>query len=230
MSAGKSYNRIVFVTTLSLYLGLVLVSGASPALAHSALNKHFDVRNEIEYKDDFDNKPDNEEIETVPDNVPILFAQLLNEIKGNINDGKIAFPISQDFNLAIERGEYRDGSGHGTGAFCGDGNLFYLTVENALRDGFQRQGWKLSEYVDAYRNTKTSLEAVAGNWTLKVSFSKANAAEFAEFLNREFASSANSIEDKPLKQIYKNTNASFENNQVFIVTRLPRAAIDSLLK
>jgi hypothetical protein len=52
-------NSIIFLTTLSVYLGLVLVGGAmSPVLAQAATTRNFNVQDEIEVKDDLDNKPD----------------------------------------------------------------------------------------------------------------------------------------------------------------------------
>ena len=60
MKGKNKNNSIVFLTTLSVYLGLVLVGGATPSvLAHAALTKNFDVQDEIEVKDDLDKKPDN---------------------------------------------------------------------------------------------------------------------------------------------------------------------------
>lgn len=59
MSELKKHNSIIFLTTLSVYLGLVLVGGASsPILAQAALTRNFDIQEEIEYKDDLDEKPD----------------------------------------------------------------------------------------------------------------------------------------------------------------------------
>ena len=59
MNKSKNYNSIVFLTTLSVYLGLVLVGGAmSPVLAQAATTRNFNVQDEIEVKDDLDNKPD----------------------------------------------------------------------------------------------------------------------------------------------------------------------------
>jgi len=61
MSELKKHNSIIFLTTLSVYLGLVLVGGASsPILAQAALTRNFDIQEEIEYKDDLDKKPDDE--------------------------------------------------------------------------------------------------------------------------------------------------------------------------
>ncbi len=59
MSELKKHNSIIFLTTLSVYLGLVLVGGASsPILAQAALTRNLDRHEQIEYKDDLDKKPD----------------------------------------------------------------------------------------------------------------------------------------------------------------------------
>src|SRR5215213_8774342 len=59
MSNRKNYNSIVFLTTLSVYLGLVLVGGATPSvLAQAATTRDFNIKNEIVVEDDLDKKPD----------------------------------------------------------------------------------------------------------------------------------------------------------------------------
>src|ERR1044072_6651794 len=61
MSERKNYNSIVFLTTLSVYLGLVLVGGVAPSvLAQAALTRDFDIKNEIVFEDGLDKKPDDE--------------------------------------------------------------------------------------------------------------------------------------------------------------------------
>jgi hypothetical protein len=65
--------------------------------------------------------------------------------------------------------------------------------------------------------------------TLKISFTKSNAEQFADFLNREF-SFYFSVENTLTKELYENAKVTSENNQVFIVTRLPRGSLDELLK
>jgi plasmid replication initiation protein len=63
--------------------------GATPqVLTFAALTRNFDIQNEIEVKDDLDNKPDNEEIENFAKDVPNLFEQLLKEIKEEVKSGK----------------------------------------------------------------------------------------------------------------------------------------------
>jgi hypothetical protein len=55
----KNHNSVLFLATLGVYLGLVL-TGSTPLVAHAALTKPFDVRDEISYRDDLDNKPDDD--------------------------------------------------------------------------------------------------------------------------------------------------------------------------
>src|SRR5215203_2872032 len=63
MSERKNYNSIVFLTTLSVYLGLVLVGGATPSvLAQAATTRDFNIKNEIVVEDDLDKKPDDDVI------------------------------------------------------------------------------------------------------------------------------------------------------------------------
>jgi hypothetical protein len=56
MTNRKAQNSILFLTTLSVYLGLVLVGG-SPVFAHAALTQRFELVNELETDDDLDKKP-----------------------------------------------------------------------------------------------------------------------------------------------------------------------------
>ncbi len=61
MTTRKNYNSVIFLTTLSVYLGLVLVGAPAPILAQAALTSKLEIKNKIEKKDDLDNKPDDEE-------------------------------------------------------------------------------------------------------------------------------------------------------------------------
>lgn len=55
----RSQNPVLVLTTLGVYLGLLIVGGAAPqVLAHSATTRNFEISDEIEVKDDLDKKPD----------------------------------------------------------------------------------------------------------------------------------------------------------------------------
>jgi hypothetical protein len=230
MTKGKNYNRIVFFTTLSVYLGLVLAGATPQVLSYAALTRNFDIQNEIEVKDDLDNKPDNEEIESSSkEDFPLLFVRLLNEIKAAADDGKVSLPLQTDFYVDAQAEVTKDGGGGGRSSSISDKNLDFL-INNAINQKLRPKAFELADYDGDFKSLKISLAANHKDLTLKISFGKFNAEQFAEFLNREFSSSADEIEDKLLKQAYENSTATFENNQVFIVTRLPRAGIDSHLE
>lgn len=221
MSKSKSYNRIVFLTTLSLYLSLVLVGGTGCNLSHSALTKSFDLKNEVEIKDDLDKNPDKD--------IPSLFAELLADIEVGTKNGNIALPVQREF--------FADGSfnrslnGGGGGGFShniSDQNLS-LIIQNSINRKLKP---KVLESIDSKSDVKAAkilFGADGTDFNLKVSFDRDQPAQYAEFLTRKFSDSAASVSDRKLKSIYENTKVSSGNNQVFIVTRLPRAAIDSLL-
>lgn len=59
MTNRKNQNSILFLTTLGVYLGLVLVGATPQVLAQAATAKQFSVKDEIKRRDELDNKPDN---------------------------------------------------------------------------------------------------------------------------------------------------------------------------
>jgi hypothetical protein len=59
MAKKKAQNSILLLTTLGVYLGLLVAGGAAPqVLAHSATTRNFEITDEIEIKDDIDRDPD----------------------------------------------------------------------------------------------------------------------------------------------------------------------------
>ncbi len=231
MSNKNKHNSIVFLTTLSVYLGLVLI-GAPPILSQAALTRNFDIQNEIEFKDNLDKKPDGEEVEnSSKEDFPALFAQFLDEVKKSIESGKIALPIQKNFRFEayFNYSEMCNGSGFGSDSSA-DKYLAKI-VEDAFRQKIEPRAFELADYPrPSAKNIKLNLEANNTDLSLKISFGKLNAEQFAKFLNQEFSSSAVSLENALTKQIYENTRATSENNEVFIVTRLPRGSLDELLK
>jgi hypothetical protein len=195
MTNRKNYNSILFLT---VYFGLVLVGGSPHVLAHAATNALFDIRNEIESKDDWDNKPDDsceklksdltgQDIQFIEDYAKLVSAALKKypsnstiEMLGGVNNKD--FPsLSKDLSI----------------------NFFQL---KSSKDGLLSQ-INLNA-IDETRNA--------------TSFALA----FSQILNAQYCKSQN----LPEKVIYENTKITSQNNQIFIVTRLPRASIDSLLK
>ncbi|HSK71714.1 MAG TPA: hypothetical protein VK892_08470 [Pyrinomonadaceae bacterium] len=224
MSNSKGYNSIVFLTTL--YLGLVLVGGAPPILTQAALTQRIEIQNEIETEDDLDKKPDEESGDLSEGDFPTLFARLLLEIKEESQNGNISLP--SEFYIDGKFTKSQNSGGGGIGGPVSDQNLSLL-LQSTVNQKFRPKAFELADSVEETKIAKIRLEANSADFLLKVSFSKNNADHFAAFLNREFSFSADLVRGRLLKQIYENTKAASENNQVFIVTRLPRASIDDFL-
>lgn len=233
MSNKNKHNSIVFLTTLCL--GLMFVGAAPQVLTFAALTRNFDVQNEVEVKDDLDNKPDGEEVESfAKDDFPALFAQLLVEIKKEVKSGNVSLPLQADFYVDGEfhKSEFSDGGagGGGIGSTVSNQNLSLL-IQNAVNQKFQPKAFESADCDNQKSKVVTiRIEASDKDLSLKLSFGKSKAEQFAEFLDQDFSSSAALIKDALTKEIYENTKATSENNQVFIVTRLPRGSLDELLK
>ncbi len=155
MTNRKNYNSILFLT---VYLGLVLVGATPQVLAHAATNSFFDLRNEIEFKDDLDTKPDD----------------IFSEIESGA-EKKVGFFFTQEKNTENDK-------------FVVNGVTF--TTNFSIKE---------AHLVDLNVNYKPNLQSRI-------------------------------LKSKPQKVVYEKTKITSQKNQIFIVTRLPRGSIDSLLK
>jgi len=238
VNKNNNYNSILFLTTLSVYLGLVLVSGSAPVLAQAAMTRDFDIKNEIIFEDDLDKKPDE-------DLFVSSLVELVNELNKFSEKGVFDWNIKHEYQL--------DGL-----SFCESDNspsfiepspsesIFY--IESSLEK--QQVYKKIDErFVSIARNLfkqATNLELGdfhSHKFDLTLTFDQRNldikanvktgngknAQTFADSLTNYLTYTvSNSISAKE-KIVAENTKIIFENNQVFIVTRLPRASIDALL-
>lgn len=224
MTNRKNHNSIIFLTTLSVYLGLVLVGGVTPSVfAQAATNQHFDIKNEFEVKDDLDKNPDDND-SSQPD-FPILFAELLAQIKLEAANGNIQLPLPDQFYI---------GDGFASGFGSGDTTLADKKLDkilwNAISEKYTPVLYQLGDVQkDGYKSGGFSLNADQTNWSIEISFGKNRAAQFAINFNRKNKLKAARIKEISLKRIYENTIALSKNRSVFISTQLPRAFIDELL-
>lgn len=218
MNKKTNYNSIVFLTTLSVYLGLVLVGGAPQVFAQAALTRDFDIKNEIEFKDDLDNKPDDEKALAVyGDTLEDLFLLAKNFSAQNaekLAENKYEF----DCFFGIAR--------VGKGTFC-KGGLFtsdFIPSFEKIHSAFPHASEEIKEQI------KINLLLRADEFSLKTVLYQSSD-EQAEQYHNFYVAGLSKIKLQtgvPQAVIYQNTSISFENNQVFIVTRLPRASIDEL--
>ena len=219
---NKNYNSIIFLTTLSVCLGLVFVSGSAAGLSHSALAKSFDLKNEIEVTDEFDNNPDKD--------IPAILAELVEEIKASETDGKIKTPLPENFFVRTTVSESLNGGGGGSSVSSISDEKLSRLIQETIRQKIKPSILELADFEGEAKNFSFQLQADGQFFSATFSFSKNQAESFADFLNSKFSAEKKNPNDSLIKQIYDNTIVSAAQNQVFVVTRLPRAAIDSSIK
>ncbi len=237
MSERKNYNSIIFLTTLSVYLGLVLVGAPAPVLAQAALTSKIEVKDKIEKKDDLDNKPDEDSESLQEIYAEKIFADFVKDLQ-NLQARKRYSSIEEkDFNvsriLLVNDSESDAENIPNIGVSSLNKVLVKLLEsldDNQLR-GLADFSWdtKFGVYPSAFDlKIYTNVSGVK----LETYFKKATeqkASLLAERLNDEFISRVNKAEDNFAKQIYENTKVTSFNNQVFITTQLPRGSLDALL-
>ncbi|MCY7377042.1 MAG: hypothetical protein LH472_13870 [Pyrinomonadaceae bacterium] len=241
MNKGNKNNSIIFLTTLSVYLGLVLVGGAmSPVLAQAALARNFDVQDEVEVKDDLDDKPDgNPNFQGI--NLSKVLIDFLTDLQKLKTDAPNIYQQEKLFYARRKRIVYADNSLglKPSSAFAEPSKL-----DNSFRNFFNsldnEQLRKLADFLQEPLNEEFSkhisfelYSALDIDAKLLINLKK-NSSESASLLtdqlNLEFQFRANKARQKFVRQVYENTKAISANTQVTIVTRLPRGSLDELLK
>lgn len=241
MTNRKNNNSILFLTTLGVYLGLVLV-GATPVLGHAATTRNFELLDEIEARDDLDKKPDGEtaalslSIKTYLEDVE-SFLNSLRKLgtSGKFDFGSDAFEVTQATLLPCV-------PANKTGSYTA--NTFSLKNE-LLRPSLKRfsklltDGYSLADCLpsDHFKGE----EAHSSRFTFKLDDSefsvevavKKRSPEFAGRLSGDLAKTLSIFDPKSKdlvrQKLFENTSFRSEKDQVFVVTRLPRAALESLL-
>jgi len=244
VSKKANHNSIIFLTTLSVYLGLVLVGGAAaPVLAHSAMTRGFDIKNEIVFEDDLDKKPDDDE--------NLDFAQSLESYFDNVEDFLKDLKKLQKiekFNLDYDKFDVVE-SGFVPCNVDGDpirqstqkvrvNNRWLEAAVTDARYRFENYNF-LSDCLDngefeKHTSTSSTLKFSYNENGLNLEISAPKLTkQRADFLAEKFNQAAKVYEideaSNLILKIHENTSFKSENNQVFIVTRLPRGSIDALL-
>lgn len=254
MTKGKNYNSIVFLTTLSVYLGLVLAGGAGApqVLAQAALTRNFDVQIEAEIKDDLDKKPDDEEFNNLLktlqedyDNIDKYFVEIEDFL---IDLGKLnsidKFDAGDEFvaETVTSMPCFVDGDPVGIGQekFEVNHNRWLIPALTDARNELNDYTKYLEDCLPSKRfgeaqerNSKVKLSLDSTDLQIEISghkISPEKAERLAKNFNKIFALKVRENAGQPeIKRICENTRAVSENNQIFIVTRLPRGSIDAPL-
>ena len=240
MNTRKNYNSIVFLT---VYLGLVLVGATPQVLAQAATPRLFDIQTDIEYKDDLDKKPDEEEKIDFAGSLENYFDEVEDFVENLIKLHQIEkFDTDYDKFEVAELGFVPcnvDGDPVRTSTLSEKIDNRWL--EPALRDArYSFENWDfLSDCLKDEKfktgvSTSSKLKLYYDKSELKIEVSAFKSSpQKAERLAKPFDQASKIYEvdeeDSIVKTIHKNTSFKSENNQVFIVTRLARASIDEFL-
>lgn len=236
MSKQTRYNQILFLMTLSVYMGLVLAGGASPALAQAAMAKGFELKTELEVKDDLDKKPpeDQEDLHSFLDEYLANSADFLTTLH-HFNQSK-KFDADRD-KFSVSKTRY---------TFCDQDRVdasFQWESESELEIILALSLKGKSSLADCIFNPQYQADQKTANTRLKVSYDKLflkieysakkrsqqSAEDLSVLLSNSVLSWKPSIDASFTKSFQENTKVISTNDQVFIVTNLPRAGLDELL-
>lgn len=244
MTNRKNQNSILFLTTLGVYLGLLLVGGTPGVMAqHAATTKSFELKDEIEVKDELDKKPDPTEEEL--DDAIIEYSNRIELFVRNLK----AIRSIDKFDIERETFDtYRNfySPCPATGSYDAVDDSRY--VDHWLTPVLKEAKFALEDLIqlaDCLPYSGFVSRNHARSSGIKLKYDKA---ELLHELSITLESEARAAalhkgllgaferfeieEDEQLelnKVLYKHTSLTVSGNQVFIITRLPRAGLDLLL-
>lgn len=239
---NKNQNSFLVLATLGVYFGLIL-SGATPqVLASAAMTRQFDVKDEIEFKDELDTIPDDER-SPVTDSVRIYledveyFLANLADVhsRGGFDFQKDTFSVAQntllpcvDSNLAGRYTPVRFVSTSQSSRRL----LEYLSREMvygySLGDCLTTSEFRNVTAVDSRFNVDLDRQDLSVVITVKKQ-SPQRAMELARRLEATLRLYSARVNSRLGQAVIRNTSFKTHKDQVIVVTRLPRAGLASLL-
>ncbi|MGE3465584.1 MAG: hypothetical protein AB7J13_01515 [Pyrinomonadaceae bacterium] len=242
MTNTRSKNSIIALATLGVYIGL-LMAGGTPVLGHqAAMTRNFDVKDELELKEKLDKKPDDERspvtasVQIFLEDIEYFLASLERlRSKGRFDPNHDKFYVAQNTLLP-----------------CIDSNLAgrYTPVRFETTSADSRRALE-------YFSRGMQYGYLLGDCVVNAEFNGVNAAEsrFSFGLDdREFQVNVSVRKDSPQRaaalareveasmrlysgdgspairrRLIETTAVRSANDQVSVVTRLPRAGLVSLL-
>jgi hypothetical protein len=244
MSKQTRYNQILFLMTFSVYIGLVLAGGASPAQA--AMAKSFELKTELEVKDDLDKKPDNDK----------EFKQLSEDLSDYFRMNGWFIEDLQELHLAKKFDSNLDSfSLTQLRAFpCGesktDVHVFRVSENRNIKNKPLEEEVDLRlRRLEGFETLSDCLPGTDNEWktTTDIGFdfsydksvlkitstlkkeSPQKAKLFLEKLQTAYKAYEPDLDQPVEKVLYENTRITSDNDQIFIIINLPRAGLDSLL-
>lgn len=220
-----------------------MVGGAAPqVLAHSATTRAFEITDEIEIKDDLDNKPDDERSEVRLSLITYFqdveyFVNTLKRLGGTkyFDPAYDSFEVSQTTQLpcvpANKVGSYS------ANKFVVKNEQFRPWLESfskLLTDGYSlgdclpNSRFAPVETTDSKFNFRLDKDAFAIDIAVRRQSPEA-ARLLAGDLAHTLAALKKAETDSVRQKLYDATRFRSENDQIFVVTHMPRAGLDALL-
>lgn len=242
MSKQLNKNSILVLATLGVYFGLVLAGAAPQVLANAAMARSFDIKDEVEIRDGLDDKPDDERsavlmsVQLYLEDVEYFLASLGKfRTRGKFDPEKDRFDVAQSAAIpcvdSAKAGRYTpvrfistSGEIRGPLDWLGRG----MSYGYSLGDCLSSSEFTASEAVNSDYSYKLDSKELVINVAIKKR-SPQNAAELVRRLEAALAVFAAKQPGELREIIIRTTAITADNDQVFIVTRLPRAGLDRLL-
>jgi hypothetical protein len=233
----------LFITTLGVYLGLLVVGGAAPQVfAHSATTRNFELVDEVEISDDLDNKPDDERspvhmsLQNYLQDVEVFLARLarLKEL-GKFDPEIDAFEVSQTTQLPCVAAN-RVGS-YTANKFSLENEGLRSTLESfsklltdgySLADCMRNSRFGDTEVTDSKFEFKFDKAGLSVNVSVK-KLSPQDAFSLVRDLEKTYQQFKEHDATGTRLRVCEATTFKSDNDQVTIITRLPRAGLDALL-
>lgn len=242
MSNRKNNNSVVFIAALGVYLGLVLVGATPQVMGQAAMTRQFNVKDEIEHKDDLDKKPDTERtpvsdaVQGYLQDVELFLVNLQRlRSKGSFDLSKDVFDVAQSTMLPCvdsnQAGRFTPTKWVNPNPSSHQALLQFsrsMVFGYSLGDCVSNNEFNGVEAVDSRYNFKLDATAFTVNISIKKQ-STQNALDLMGVLERTRKIYDTGKNTRIRQSIIDSTSFRSENDQVFIVTRLPRAGLDSLL-
>lgn len=213
----KNQNSILFLTTLGVYIGL-LMAGSAPggviAQQAGAMTRNFDVKDEIEVKDDFDNKPDEHQCdEAVFDEFALAYSLFI------VRDYVNGLRIQQEFS------ERSSGLGEGARRIH---HLTYFPTFDPDLERILKIGSEVSLRNWSFTNAQESDQELLKTMEIRHSPTSAELANFQSAFSC-IPSNGRPKWSAAAEFVRSHSFVTLQNNHLAVVTRLPRAGLDALL-
>lgn len=238
MSKRKNQNSILVLATLGVYLGLVLVGATPQVLAQAAMARQFNVKDEIEVKDDLDKKP-GEDSDPFAATLQIYVRDLenyLNDVSAADRKLKSIYSSQAEYVIFSPCRKIGNINRPVETEITGYGSLPILLnpIYADLDWGTWRLGCTPFNARDKHSGfADVELEAYNGQLSYELGVSPSLSSGAASDLCDRFIQAYERIDPELFsaqqKVLWDRTKIVVKDNAVFLVTCLPRGSLDALL-